>query len=62
MLALWKYAERSVEYLFGARSGNDLAEKIEAALAEQGKLTREVRPAGPQGGHPQEVCHWVAQG
>ncbi len=92
-LALWKYAERSVEYLFGARSGNDLAEKIEAALAEQGKLTRtqirravgyhvreeeimralealerqgkltrEVRPAGPQGGHPQEVCHWVAQG
>jgi hypothetical protein len=39
-VALWEYAERSVEYLFGGRAGDTLAEKIAAALREQGELTR----------------------
>jgi hypothetical protein len=38
--ALWAYAGRSVAYLFGARSGDGLADKIEAALREHGEQTR----------------------
>ncbi len=39
-VGLWEYAERSVDYLFGGRGGDPLAEKIKAALREAGELSR----------------------
>ena len=39
-LALWDYAARSVAAVFGAASGNPLAEQIHAALVATGGMTR----------------------
>jgi hypothetical protein len=39
-LALWDYAARSVAAIFGAASGNPLAEQIHAALVASGAMTR----------------------
>jgi hypothetical protein len=39
-LALWDYSTRSVAMIFGAASGNPLAEQIHAALVASGGLTR----------------------
>ena len=39
-LALWDYSARSVAMIFGAASGNPLAEQIHAALVASGGLTR----------------------
>jgi hypothetical protein len=39
-LALWDYSARSVAMIFGAATGNPLAEQIHAALVASGGLTR----------------------
>lgn len=43
-LALWDYAERSAERLFGSATGDPLADEIEAAVRRRGSMTRtEIR-------------------
>jgi hypothetical protein len=36
--ALWRYCEASVRYIFGARTGDSVADRILLALDEQGEL------------------------
>src|SRR5215472_16025604 len=38
--ALWRYCEASVRYVFGARTGDPVADRILMALDEQGELAR----------------------
>jgi len=44
-LALWEYAERSVRYVFGDRTGNPVADRIMEALRDHpdGMTTEEIR-------------------
>ncbi len=39
-LAVWAYAEQSAHFIFGDRTGDGVADRIEAALRERGPLSR----------------------